>query len=469
MKILLYNHQIKAVDFLRSRGFTGAIFADMGTGKTLMALEAFRWLKLANPAIKMVVCAPLSLLEAAWGADIRQFTEFTYYNAHDKPIPAVLREDILLINYDAVITKRAGSLATLVQGNLLVADESSRMKNNQAKTTKIMMMLGRLARYRVVMTGTPAPNSPMEYWGQIEFLAPRYLHKSGSFYAFRNNYFHLQRGKQIMHGQLVTRMVLYDAFQKGFKYEITTRNLEKLMAKISSLAFRIKKEECLDLPEQVDEIRYVYLGVKALRHYKEMKNDLITEIKREIITAEMALVKMMKLREITSGFIMDNTGKAIGISNEKIAELKNIIEELGTQPVIIWCCFKWEMHKIQDELEKLYGVESYVVLNSETKDRDKSINDFKEGRVRFAICHPASVAHGITWVNCSVEIFFSLDYSLERYLQAKARIHRIGQVNKCTYIHILAKGTIDEDVLEVLQGKGQMIEVVEKLLKGGVK
>jgi SNF2 family DNA or RNA helicase len=75
------------------------------------------------------------------------------------------------------------------------------------------------------------------------------------------------------------------------------------------------------------------------------------------------------------------------------------------------------------------------------------------------------VAHGITWVNCSTQIFFSLDYSLERYLQAKARIHRIGQVNKCTYIHLLAKGTIDEDILQVLKNKGKMVEVVERMLK----
>ena len=233
----------------------------------------------------MVVCAPLSLLEAAWGSDIRQFTRFTYYNAHDKPLPEVLKEDILLINYDAVITKRASGLLRLVQGNLLVADESSRMKNNQAKTTKIMLALGKAAKCRIVMSGTPAPNSPHEYWAQIEFLKPKYLHSSGSFYAFRNSYFHLQRGKQVMHGQLVTKAALFDAFRTGFKYEITQRNLEKLMARINPLAFRIKKEDCLDLPEQVDEVRYVYLGAKTLRDYKEMKNDLITEIKHETITA----------------------------------------------------------------------------------------------------------------------------------------------------------------------------------------
>ncbi len=459
----LYAHQIKAIDFLRSQGFTGAIFADMGTGKTLMALEAFRRAKLAQPGLKMIVCAPLSLLEAAWGSDIKEFTNFIYYNAHDKPLPKDFKEDILLINYDAVITKRAKDLYKLIQNNLLVADESSRMKNNQAKTTKIMLLLGGFAKYRIVMTGTPAPNSPLEYWGQIEFLHPRLLHSSGSFYAFRNSYFHLQRGTQVMHGQIVTKAALYDAFRTGFKYEIIQRNLEKLMSKINPYTFRIKKEECIDLPEQVDEIRYVYLGPKTLRHYKEMKNELITEIKHEVITAEMALTKIMKLREVCSGFIIGANGKALEIGGrEKIKELLEIIEELGNQPIIIWCQFKWEMRIIEKELEK---IGSCVVLNSETKDRDQAINDFKIGKARFAICHPASVAHGITWTQCSTQIFFSLDYSLERYIQAKARIHRIGQVNKCTYIHLLAKGTIDEDIYEVLKKKGKMVEVMERLLK----
>ena len=667
----LYTHQSQAVDFLAQRGFTGAIFADAGTGKTLMALEAFQRLRGSprtalgatsgnsrgigankgssgiskasgmlgtplgaeggNPGLKMVVCAPLSLLEAAWGADIRQFTNFTYYNAHDKPLPSILREDILLINYDVVITKRASHLLSLVQGNLLVADEcfdgntlidtpfgkekiknltygclitncngidkvigtrikkldrwikirynnkwvkcsynhpfltqkgwisahnlkrgdnlvktnyamsmvqkriarediqqirkkngnqqesflqhilfsemeneatrnqrknllrkskqekiycdkeiyglsfrgrknkkgqkkqqiiftgsksqniskikintmetnnsgrewkaspdstkqiiktsgkimdcgisssyetkkpisfklqnrhclssiknrdrsrrifsqqqkktrsekrqfinffrvedikiyqqrsnrksqgnikenlfydlqiekhpsfsingvlvhnSSRMKNSQAKTTKAMLLLGKLAKYRIVMTATPAPNTPMEYWGQLEFLHPRLLHSSGSFYAFRNSYFHLQRGTQVFHGQHITKVALMDAFRTGFKYEITPANLKKLMAKIEPIAYRIKKEDCLDLPDQVDEVRFVYLTAKTLKHYREMKNDLITEIKHSTITAEMALTKIMKLRELSSSFIMDSSGKAIGIGRE---------------------------------------------------------------------------------------------------------------------------------------------------------
>jgi SNF2 family DNA or RNA helicase len=458
----LYAHQVAAVEFLAKRGFTGAIFADMGTGKTLMALEAFRLIKVANPMVKMVVCAPLSLLEAAWGQDIAKFTDFTYYNAHDRPVPKEIKEDILLINYDAVITRRAALLPSLVRGNLLVADESSRMKNNQAKTTKIMLALGKAAKFRIVMSGTPAPNSPMEYWGQIEFIRPRLLHASGSFYAFRNSYFHLQRGAQIMQGKLVTRMALMDAFQHGFKYEITPANMKKLMGKISAVAYRIKKEDCLDLPEQVDEVRFVYLGSKAMKHYKEIKHDLITEIKHEMITAEMALTKIMKLREITAGFIMDAHGQAIGISREKITELLEIIDELGEQQVIVWCQFRWEMREIERELVK---IGTCVVLNSETEDRDRDIKDFKEGRARFAICHPASVAHGITWVGCSVQVFFSLDYSLERYLQARARIHRIGQVNKCTYIHLLAKDTIDEDIYAVLKKKGKMVSVMEGMMK----
>ena len=462
----LYAHQLAAVNFLAQRGFTGAIFADMGTGKTLMALEAYRRLKTQNPGIKMVVCAPLSLLEAAWGLDIRQFTAFSYYNAHDKPIPEVLKEDILLINYDAVITKRAGPLATIIKGNLLVTDESSRMKNNQAKTTKIMLALGKLAKYRIVMTGTPAPNSPVEYWGQVEFLKPRYLHPSGSFYAFRNSYFHLQRGRQIMQGKMVTKMALYDAFRTGFKYEITQNNLERLMAKINPLAFRIRKEECLDLPEQVDEVRYVYLGIKTLKHYKEMKNDLITEIKRETITAEMALTKILKLREVCSGFLINSAGENIEIgSHEKLIELLATIEELGNQPLIIWCCFKYEIQKIQKELEKIYGLKSCVCLYSETKNRDQAIDDFKNSRVRFAIAHSASIGHGVTFINCSNEIFYSIDYSWERWIQAKARIHRIGQTKKCSYIHLLAKGTIEEDIYKVLQEKGKMTDILEKLLK----
>ena len=100
-----------------------------------------------------------------------------------------------------------------------------------------------------------------------------------------------------------------------------------------------------------------------------------------------------------------------------------------------------------------------------TEDKDESIRAFRDGRARFLVAHPASAAHGLTFINCSLQIFFSMDFSLERYEQAKARIHRAGQVNKCTYVHLIAKDTIDEQILEVLRRKGDVQKIIYEIVK----
>lgn len=427
---------------------------DMGLGKTLIALEIFRELR-KTENIKLIAIMPLSILEAAWGEDIKRFTEFSYYNAHDKKFPKELKEDILLINYESIILWRNVEIINLMKGNMVVLDESSRIKTHNTKTTKFLLNVRNFPKYKILMTGTPAPNSPMEYYPQIEWLKPGILHKS--FYGFKNNYFHLQRGKQIYHGQIFSRAAMFEAMRTGFKYAITPQNFKKLIGKIEPYIFWAKKEDCLDLPEQVDEVRKVTLSPGQMKHYKEMKNYLITEIKGQQIVAQVALTKLMKLRELCSGFCITTNG-IVEIDSAKINELKAVIEEAGQQQIIIWACFKWEIEKICKELGDCR------TLYSGTKDREESINDFKEGRARFLVCHPASAGHGLTFTNCSLQIFFSLDYSSERYWQAKARIHRIGQVNKCTYIHLIAAGTIEEDILQCLRNKTNMAQIAERMI-----
>lgn len=144
------------------------------------------------------------------------------------------------------------------------------------------------------------------------------------------------------------------------------------------------------------------------------------------------------------------------MKNPKIQELFNIIEEAGDQQIMIWIQFHWEHIKICHELFRRFGEDSVVTLSALTKDKDESINAFKEGRAKFLVAHPASAAHGLTFTNCSLQIFFSLDYSLERYEQARARTHRAGQKNNCTYVHLIAKNSIDEIMLKALQSKGDV-------------
>jgi SNF2 family DNA or RNA helicase len=478
----LFDHQVKAIEFLQQRRYIGGLYWEMGCGKCRAVIEAFKALRMQDRSVKMVVVAPLSILEAGWGADIKEFSDFTYFNAHgvngkSSLVPDQLKEDILLINFEGMLQKKNTHITKHIRTNLLVIDESSRMKNHKTATTKTLLSWRSLPKYKIIMSGTPAPNSPMEYWAQIEFLQEWALHKS--FFGFRNTYFHLQRGSQTMQiqrGAVMSKQVMREILSKGWKYEITPENLKLLMQRINPIVSWAKKAECLDLPDQVDEIRLIEMGPAQARNYKDMVHDLITEIRGNAVTAQVALAKVMKLREITSGFAIDAGGveQSIGVSGStecpKIGELEDLLDEIGDQQVIIWACFKWDIRRIVSFLEEKYGPGCAVTLYSDTKDHLASIQDFQRGssstsKVRFLVANPHSAAHGLTFVNCSMQVFFSLDYSYEYYEQAKARTHRAGQVNKCTYVHLLARGTIDEDILKCLKGKGDMNQIAYNLVK----
>jgi SNF2 family DNA or RNA helicase len=457
----LYKHQEDAVNFLLKRKGSGALFMDCGTGKTRATIEAYLRLRQVAPGLKLLIIAPLSLLNAAWREDVKKFSSLTFRNLHDEGIPDAWISDVWVMNYESFIVKRNfEKLHSYLYKHpvMLVCDESSRMKNHQSKTTKALIALRDHAKYRVILSGCPAPNSELEYWAQSEFVQRGLLHPS--FFAFRNSYFHLARGKQVanLHGQTISRLAMREMMRTGFKYEITDLNRKRLMDRISPYCYWAKKDECLDLPETVDETREVELGTKQRKAYNEMKRHLITEISGSDITASVALTKLMKLRELASGFAFDEFGKAQEIGESaKLTEMDNLIEDLGRQPVIVWGNFHWEIEKLVALLSRHGEV---TTLYSGTPDRDYSISRFQDGQARYLVANPHSAAHGLTFTNSSTEVFFSLDYSYESYMQAKARIHRIGQTNKCTYMHLVARDTIDQDIMSVLARKGDMNDIL---------
>ncbi len=465
----LFKHQQDAVEFLvRNRG-CGAIFHEPGLGKTRTCLETFKRLKQINPKLRLLVMCPLSLVNAAWGEDIRRFTQFSH---------APLKEmkgspDIVIVNYEAMISKKylPQIINMLIASDFMcVVDESSRLKNNKSITTKTLLYLMEYFRHRVVASGTPMPNSELELWAQISFINPDLL--PASFYAFRNCYFHLERNGQRMMapGQYVSRYEMREILSKGWKYMISAENRSRLMETISPVTHWVKKHEALDLPEKLDEIREVVLSAKEQTAYEEMRDFLITEIEGTEITAQVALAKLMKLRQATSGFFYSEAGEAVPIDNpSKLKELDEVLDELGEQPVIIWVQFHHEVDVIHRLLSDRCGADQVATLYSETKDRDDSINRFKSGQVRYLIAHPKSAAHGLTFVNCNTMIFYSLDYSYEAHAQARDRIHRIGQKNNCLYIYLVARETIDEELIKVLQRKQGLQDAVYALVRNKTK
>lgn len=461
----LFKHQQEAIEFaVRNRG-SCALFHDPGLGKTRTGLEIFKHFRQQNPKLRLLVVCPLSLVNSAWGEDIKRFTEFSH--GYIKEIKGAL-PDIVIVNYEAFISRKyLPVIERLIIGNqfMCVLDESSRLKNHKSVTTKTILAMAEYFRFRVIASGTPMPNSEAELWGQISFVQPYLLPKS--FYAFRNTYFYLERNGEIMTtGRYVSREQMREILSSGWKYVISAENRRRLMNEINPVCHWVKKSEALDLPEKVDQIREVTLSAKEAKAYQEMRDLLVTEIEGEEISAQIVLTKLMKLRQATSGFFYGEDGKVVEVDkSSKLKELEEIVEELGNQPVIIWVQFHHEINVIYGLLSEKYGPSQIATLYSETNDKEASIKRFQNGEARFLIAHPKSAAHGLTFVNCKTMIFYSMDYSYESHAQARDRIHRIGQKNNCLYIYMIATDTIDEQLLLVLQKKKGLQDAVYAIVR----
>lgn len=462
----LFDHQKSAVDFIVSKNGSGMIGHEPGLGKTRTALEIFRIARLKNENLKLLVIAPLSLLEAAWHADAEKFYpgKWHFFNIHKNGAHVLNHAaDIFAVNYEYF--QRKEKIITLFQflrqhNVMAVLDESSKMKNHKALTTINLLAIRNAFSFRVVMSGTPAPNSEEEYWAQMEFAVPNLLGKS--FPKFKRTYFYLRgRGGVALHTEGLSRAAMADLFKKqGAEWCITSDNRAKLFEVIGPWIHARKKEDCLDLPPQIDEIRLVQMGQRQKLAYKQIKNLLVAQIQGEDVVAQVALAKLMKLREITSGFAIAEDGVIVETECPKLTELDEILDELVDRQVIIWCQFTWEIGKVALKCSERGSV---ATLHGGTNDREDSINGFISGKYRYLVANPHSAAHGLTFVNCSHQIFFSLDYSWEAYEQARARTHRAGQKSTCVYYYILAEGTIDQEILECLKQKGNAQELVFRL------
>jgi SNF2 family DNA or RNA helicase len=468
----LFNHQQEALEFAIKNDGKCALFHDCGLGKTRTTLEVYGHFKAEETALKMLVVCPISLIHSAWGADIAKFTTFSAAPLRDLKTSRqpVKLPDIIIVNYESLISKKIFPIIRdLIARHpfMGVLDESSRLKSNKSLTTKALLTLAPMFKHRVILSGTPMPNSELELWGQVRFVRPEAFDKS--FYKFRNTYFHLERNGEAMapiQGKVMNRMMMRNIMMQGWKYTITPFMREHIFHKIKPFTHWMKKDDALDLPEQIEQIREVSLSGPESEAYRDMKNYLVTEIGGQTIAAQVALAKIMKLRQVTSGFIYDAQSTAQVIGKTKLNELENVLEQLGEQPAVIFVEFHYEIEAISALIAKKYGADQVATLYSGTENKEKSISDFQQGRVRYLIAHPRSAAHGLTFVNCSTMIFFSLDYSYEAHEQARNRIHRIGQKNKCLYIYLIAKNTIDEVLLGVLGKKQSLQDAVQLIVKG---
>ena len=447
----LMPHQERAIEFGSDKN--AGLFMDCGTGKTWTAIEL-----IVKHGGKALVLCPLSIIEDAWLSDVKKFRpELSAVSLWHKPgakkrkyQTKVLEEnhDIYVANYETFKTlfKELSEFGF----NTLIVDESSCMKNHASQITKAILALSglnhrtkksknfaseRIIPHRYVLTGTPSTNSEIEYWSQIKCVTGRGNKVfSDNFYSFRGRYF-------------VDRF----ASVKGLmaqKWVIRKDQKEVLLQKMREVSLVISKEDALDLPPQTHIVRHVMLSAAEMMAYNKMKNELVLEFADSEALAATALVEIMKLRQITSGFVYDQDGAAQRLGGSKLKELKSLLDEFGDNQCIIWCNFKYEIELLLKEL----GNEAGAVWGG-SEDRDQTIRDFKSGKIKYLIANPMSAAHGLTLTNCSYAVYYSLNYSYELMKQSRDRIHRKGQTKPTFYYYLLGAGTIDDMIYKAVSGK----------------
>lgn len=455
--VVPFDHQNRCRDFISERGGSGAIFADIGTGKSLMALMCFAERRKIDPYLKLLVICPISLINAAWATDTSKFTTFTTHSLRESKFQ---KADIYIINFESV-AKALPIIKDLAIHNrlMVVIDESQRMKNHKSAISKLLLSIQSLFEYRVIMSGCAAPNGYSEYWSQMRFIDPTIFHKSP--YVFLSQYFHLQRGAQVIDAAPKNKFAMREVFSTGFKYAITEAKKKELLYKIKPYCFFADIDECLDLPQVVTMTREAQMTPALRKVYTELEKTLVTEIQGHDIATPVALTKLMKLRELCGGFILTADGQTLTVDCPKIEVLNEILEDAGQKQVIIWNNFTWEANRIIKEL----GRENCALLNGDIKDKDVEIKDFQEGRKQYLVSHPKSGGAGLTFVNSCLMVDYSLDYSHDNALQTQGRFRRPGQKSThLTRIRIIMKDSIDEIILGVLEGKYDEWQIVRLFL-----
>ena len=437
-----------------------AIFAEMGTGKSKIALDNACILYNQGKIDRVLIVAPkgtyMTWVEQEIPTHVPDYVEkhvvawkqstSATYKQQLKDIKSAddFRFKIMVINVEALSTKKGVEFAHLflIGKSMMIVDESTTIKNPQAKRTKNILSLAKEAKYRRILTGSPVTQSPMDLWAQMDFLDPEILGQQ-SYYAFRTRY---------------AVVITANAAGGTHKYQkiVKFKNLSQLGQLVSPHSYRILKKDCLDLPDKIYTRREVELTDEQQLAYKDMKANAMTFLKGQSLTAVNVLTQLLRLHQITCGHMKTDSGETLDLKNNRLDELMQILGET-TGKVIIWANYIHDILNIESAIKKEYGETSYCTYYGATKaeDRQRCIYDFqnKMNDCRFFIGNTQTGGYGITLTAASTVIYYSNNYDLEKRIQSEDRAHRIGQKNPVLYIDLVSKGTVDEKIIKSHRNK----------------
>ncbi len=430
MKFTPHDYQRYAIEYIKSHPIT-ALFLDMGLGKTVTTLTAIRDLMYDTFEVRRVlVVAPLRVARDTWPEEIRKWDHLKELTCSVVVGNMVERRRALQKEADIYIVNRE-NLAWLYQNSrldfdMVVLDELSSFKNAQSKRFKAMKAMRPKVKHIVGLTGTPSGNGLMDLWAEFRLLDMG--ERLGKYISqYRSLYFKPDK----RNGMVV------------FSYKPLPGAEEVIYHQIADITVSMKANDYLEMPELVSVAKEVTLSEKEKNRYDELKKSLVLELPGGEVTAANAASLTMKLSQMANGAIYTDDKNVVGIHDRKLDALEDLVESANGQPVLVAYWFKHDKERIQKRMEA-----------KELKE-PQDFADWNAGKIPVALIHPASAGHGLNLQQGgSILIWFGLTWSLELYQQTNARLWRQGQQSRTVIIqHIVAKGTIDERILKVLEHK----------------
>lgn len=515
-----FKHQADLLEFHYNKPY-GAVCWDMATGKSKFGIDWVSNLFFEGKIDIVIVIAPNNI-QAQWHMEqIPAHCSVPYESmlwrnsgssAWEKAMDRFLYEDssklrFLCVNIErfSTVNSKLDVFADILRNNktAIIIDESTRIKNPDANRTKTLVAMGKLAKVKMIMTGTFITENPFGAYSQIEFLCPGYW--GMNYFMFKNRYGIQLRDLNRATGRAFNRLVtekdlnlIRDKLKKGMSPEeisdvmyISVANIEyirdrpnllkpykhldEIKTKIKDFTSYVRKEECIDLPPKIYEVIRVDMSKEQTRVYNDLKRSMLAEYAGKELTVTHKMTLLLRLQQVAGGFFpyeeeLENphTGNTftvkrnalIGVKNEKAEIIASEMEELDGKPMLIFCRFVAEITYLRDFLTKRFPekrIETYFGGDSKEK-RIKNKVDFQQDLIDCLIMNPQTGAFGLNLQNCSYTYYFSNTQSLEYRNQSEERTNRPGQKNNPVYKDIICRDTVDELVYNSLKNKKDLYE-----------
>ena len=448
MKYVTHEYQKYAQDFIINNSAC-ALLLDMGLGKTVITLTSL-WILLFDyfEISKVLVIAPLRVAQDTWSKECEKWDHLkglkiskVLGSEKERRMALFDKADIYIINRENVEWLCNNYDFDF---DMIVIDELSSFKSSSSKRFKALRKIRPRVKRIVGLTGTPAPNTLMDLWSQINLIDMG--QRLGRFISnYRNDYFIPdKRNAQVI-----------------FSYKPREGAEEEIYKRISDICVSMKACDYLDMPERIDNIVHVKMSEDEKKLYKKLEKDMLLPLADGEIDAVNAAALSNKLLQMANGAVYDELKETKIIHDRKLEALEDLIEAANGKSVLIFYAYKHDKERI---------VKKFKVTEISTS---KEISKWNERKIQIAIAHPASTGHGLNLqAGGSTIIWFGLTWSLELYQQANARLWRQGQKETVIIHHIVSKGTIDEEVMSALQrkqcGQENLINAVKARI-GGIK